>query len=49
MGSPVSTTIAAVLAGLLVLGTGFGVVSAVNSSSTDRVPEATSTAPVYGE
>ncbi|MCU1691371.1 MAG: hypothetical protein JWM64_462 [Frankiales bacterium] len=43
-----STTIAAVLAGLLVLGTGVGLVSAVNSSSTDRVPDSTSTAPVYG-
>jgi hypothetical protein len=45
----VSTTIAAVLAGLLVLGTGVGVVSAVTGTSEDRVPEATSTAPVYGQ
>jgi hypothetical protein len=45
----VSTTIAAVLAGLLVLGTGIGIVSAVTSTSTDRVPDATSTAPVYGQ
>jgi hypothetical protein len=40
------TMLAAVLAGLLAVGTGIGIVKAVDDTSTDRNPS--STAPVYG-
>jgi len=43
-----STVVTGVLALLLAAGTVVGVVSAVSSSSDDRVPDASSTAPVYG-
>ena len=42
-----NTLVAAGLAGLLAIGTGIGVIKAVNSSTTDRVVPS-STAPVYG-
>jgi hypothetical protein len=42
-----TTLVAAGLAAILAIGTGVGVVQALNSNSTDRVTPA-STAPVYG-
>ena len=42
-----TTMVTAVLAAVLAIGTGVGLVSALNSNTTDRVTPS-STAPVYG-
>lgn len=43
-----STVVAALIAGLLTVGTAIGIVTAINDTSPDRGATSTSNAPVYG-